>query len=180
LVWKPGDLPIVGEWQPGGPLLPLEFARQSSTGSSAGVLTLVVVPEYSPRVRSLWTLLSIETPEDAREALRRREKVPEGDREKSIAMWKASDSHEPLGPEFGTWARDHDLSAVVWTALPPRFNETTGRMPTVDEAVEYLRRLTGTPRQNAETYIRHAPQQIDTPYRKRFASEFGWKPSGAM
>src|SRR5437763_519276 len=94
LVWNPDDLPMVEPWLPDGPMLPLEFARQSSTGWSAGALTLVLVPRYSPPVRTLWTLLSTESPEDAREALRKRERVQERDREKSIAMWKRSDSHE--------------------------------------------------------------------------------------
>jgi hypothetical protein len=180
LVWKPDDLSTKGEWHPDGPLLPLEFARQSTRGTSAGALTLVVVPGYSPPVRSLWTLLSSETPEDARETLRKRERVPERDREKSIALWRESDSHEPLVQELGAWARDHSLSAVVWTALPPRFNEATGRIPTVDEAVSYLRGLTGDRRQNAETYVRMAPRQIDTPYRQRFVAELGWTATGGV
>ena len=139
-----------------------------------------MVPGHSQRVRSLWTLLSTETPDEAREALHKRERVPERDREKSIAMWKDSDSHESLMPEIGIWARDHGLSAVVWPALPPRFNEDTGRIPTVDEAVSYLRGLTGERRQNAERYVRMAPRQIDTPYRQRFAAELGWVPNGAI
>ena len=180
LVWNPEDLPTLGQWLLDGPLLPLEFVRQSTSGSSSGALTLVVVPEYGPRVRSLWTLLSIGTPEDAREALGRRERVPEGNRNKSIAMWMESDTHEPVVPELGTWARSHGISAVVWTALPPRFNEATGRIPAVDEAVRYLRGLTGEERQNAETYVRMAPRQIDTPYRKRFVAELGWTPNGPI
>lgn len=161
-------------------MLPLEFARQSSKGSSAGALTLVVIPGYSPPVRSLWTLLSTDTPDAARESLRRRERVPKQDREKSIALWNESDAHEPSIPGLSDWARDHKLSAVVWTALPPRFNDETDRIPTLGEAVSYLRGLTGERRQNAESYIRKAPRQITTPYREHFVDEFDWTSIGAI
>lgn len=172
LIWDPGDLPIAGEWQPDGPLLPLEFARISSKGWERERLTLVVVPEYSHRVTSLWITLAVDTPEEARTVLARRE----GTRERLIGLWRA-DAADPAVPEIATWARDRGLTAVVWTALGANFGETQDRSPTVDEAVTYLRGLTGQKRLNAEEYVRKAPEQIDTPYRRRFAAEFGWTPT---
>lgn len=44
MVWKPGDLPIVGEWRPDGPALPVEFSRQSRDGR----MTLVVTDGAKP------------------------------------------------------------------------------------------------------------------------------------
>lgn len=176
LIWHQGSLPIVGDWQPDGPSLALEFARQSTRGMNADALTLVVVPGYVPRVTSLWVRLSVETPEAAREALRVREGVGEPRREVWIGLWRNTDTAAPAIPEIPSWAQQHDVSAVVWTALPPRFSGQDGLAPSADEAVNYLRGLTGEPRETAERYVRKAHPQIDTPYRQRFVAEFGWTP----
>jgi hypothetical protein len=176
LIWHQGNLPIVGDWQPDGPSLPLEFARQSTEGTNADALTLVLVPGPYPLARSLWSYLDVKTPAEAREVLGTREKVPEKYWKKSIALWEESDKNEPANPAVASWARDRGLSAVVWTALPPKFQGENRRMPTLDEAVIYLRGLTGEPRERAERYVRKAPAQIDTPYRQRFVAEFEWAP----
>jgi len=74
LVWDPCGLPVQRKWFEDGPLLPIEFARRSLDGR----LTLVIVPlGKGLMVRSLWTLFTVHTVHDAREALRRREGVPE-------------------------------------------------------------------------------------------------------
>ncbi len=173
LIWDPGTLPIRGEWHDDGPLLPVEFARQSKNGR----LTLVVVPGYSSRVRSLWALLAADDVVEAAEALRQRENVPEANREKHISAWSVGQSAPGECPEMPAWASSHGLTSVVWTALPPKFGDEE-RPPTIDEAVEYLKRLPLAPRQAAERYIRMAPRQEDTPYRRRFEAEFGWTATG--
>jgi hypothetical protein len=87
LVWDPRELPIHGRWFEDGPLLPIEFARQSQDGR----LTLVLVPGYEAKVRSLWTLFSVGTVDDAREALRRRERVLEKNKSQHIHAWSKAD-----------------------------------------------------------------------------------------
>jgi hypothetical protein len=49
-------------------------------------------------------------------------------------------------------------------------------LPTSDEIVAYLGNLPSEKKKRAEEYIRRAPPQIDTPYRRRIEAEFGWTP----
>jgi hypothetical protein len=72
------------------------------------------------------------------------------------------------------WAKLLELDAVIWTNLPPKFNDTDGQVPTIDDAVSYLRNADINTRTKAEEYISKAPKQIDTDYRRRFETEFGW------
>jgi len=134
------------------------------------------VPELKTTVRSLWTLFSVANPGDAREALRRREGVPQNKGETHIAVWSGEQPNEGLPPNISRWAENLGLTAVVWTALPPKYADEEMRIPTADEAVGYLRGLPHEQRRYAEQYIRMAPRQIVTPYRRRFEAEFGWTP----
>ena len=68
LIWDPRNLPIRRYWFDDGPLIPLEFARQSMDDR----ITLVIVPDARP-VRALWTLMDSDSFEDAKERLRLRE-----------------------------------------------------------------------------------------------------------
>jgi hypothetical protein len=126
-------------------------------------------------VRSLWTLFSVDSLVDAREALRRREGVSETNGQTHISAWSGEERADRAGADIAAWARSKRVSSVVWTALPPRFGNEDGRVPTEEEAVHYLRGLRHA-RRAAERYVRMAPRQIDTPYRRRFEAEFGWTP----
>jgi len=170
LVWDPRELPVRGKWFCDGPLLPVEFARQSKDGR----LTLVLVPT-GPDVRTFWALFSVDTVTVAREAVRKRECIPKKNLEKHVAVWSSGDPNDSNPASITSWARSLRLDAVVWTALPPAFN-AEDRAPTEDEAVAYLRGLPHEQRRNAAHYIRMAPRQVDTPYRRRFELEFGWTP----
>ncbi len=96
----------------------MEFARQSSDGR----LTLVIVPP-GPVVRALWAPFSVVTVEAAREALRKREGVPEKNREKDIAVWLTGDENdsEPRPPGNG-------CSKAGRRARLNRFGKKVGRM----------------------------------------------------
>src|SRR6266542_38670 len=172
LIWDARGLPIQARWFEDGPFLPIEFARQSSDGR----LTLVIVPGTSP-VRSLWASFSVETVDEAREALRQREGIPEPHAKTHISDWvPSSGSRNSITAEIGTWAHRMALDAVVWTSLPPKFENRENVVLTVEQAVEYLRGLPHEKWRYAERYVRRAPAQIDTPYRRRVEREFGWTP----
>jgi hypothetical protein len=173
LVWNPGKLPIRGPWFEDGPFLPIEFARQSQDGR----ITLVLIREVPiPLVRSLWSTLSLSDPDEAREALRDREGIPKRNIEKDIGLWR-NDGQPPsneIEERIEVWAKTLKLDVVIWTNLRPKFQGTDGRIPTAKEVVSHLSALDDLKRKIAEHYIRMAPRQIDTAYRRCIEAELHW------
>jgi hypothetical protein len=168
LVWDPRELPIQREWFADGPFVQVEFVRQSDDGR----MTLVLEGS-APPVRSLWAVMDHTEIDAAGEALRKREGMSQG-RAGEIGGWSKGE----ISPEFildlPDWATSRGVEGVVWTGLPSKFNNEERRTPEKKEVVEYLRSLTGWKRDNAERYIRRAPRQIDTPYRRYIEVELGW------
>lgn len=173
LVWDPRGLPIRGAWFEDGPLLPVEFARVSSKDR----VTLVICDvEY--RVRTLWALLEAVDLQTAKRDLASREGINDDDIHKSIGYWdgKAGKSHGAAADDIARWAPTKSLDAVVWTSLEPGLKSKRGTVPSIDEILDHLRKLPHAHGQLAEEYIRKAPIQIDTEYRRRIAKEFAWLP----
>lgn len=63
---------------------------------------------------------------------------------------------------------------LVWTNLPAKFDGRDHEHPTQEQVLEYLSNLSCDKRQKAEKYVRMAPRQIDTPYRRAIEAELGW------
>lgn len=168
LIWDPKELPIQRRWFEDGPLIPVEFARQSSNGS----LTLVIEPSAKP-VRALWALMDDMNLDSATEALRKREGIPKS-AIKKIGRWSVQEEAPSDIPDLPMWVTNKGIDSVVWTALGPKFNGNDDQVPTAEDAVVYLSALSGTARDEAERYVRRAPVQIDTHYRRRFEAVFGW------
>jgi hypothetical protein len=171
LIWDPRELPFRGEWFADGPLLPIEFARQSRDGR----VTLVLL-DQAPVVRSLWTLMSLAELHPAKEALADREGMTGADKTKNVGCWSGDQKSLGLAvQEIADWAGRTGIEAVIWTALPATFGDEYS--PGLDDDVlDYLRPLSHEKRRNAERYIRKAPKQIDTEIRRRIEREFGWLP----
>lgn len=167
LVWDPRELPIRREWFTDGPLASVEFARQSRDGR----MTLVLEPSAAP-IRTLWALMDVTELTIARDALRAREDIPQSKSDR-IGTWSKGQPSPGLILDLPQWAVSRGLEAVVWTALPPMFNQHE-RTPTKEEVIEYLVGLTGAVRDNAERYIRCAPRQIDTTYRRHIEARIHW------
>ena len=179
LIWHPGGLPVRRPWFNDGPLLPIEFARQSDDKR----ITLVIVPDASPevaRVRSLWALMALGDLESAKQALADREarkEVKPNDIPKFVGFWsKAGTSGQGYAGNIGRWVFEKGLDAVVWTALPYGLKKERNRVPAVDEVISRLKALSDEQKKRAEEYIRKAPRQIDTDYRRRIEMELGWSP----
>ena len=165
LIWDPRELPIQSQWFQDGPLVPVEFLRQSQDDRITLVLHESAVP-----VRSLWAVMDFNDMGVARKALCDRE----GTSEKWIDVWQPDMAAPTLIPDMPSWAEKNGLHGVVWTALPPKFAGENGVVPSCDEVIRHLSQLVGTKRDNAERYIRNAPRQVDTPYRRKIEAKLGW------
>jgi len=168
LVWDPKDLPLGGPWLAEGPLVKVEFLRQSNNGR----ITLVVSDVARP-VPSMWTTLQSQSLAEAIEALRKREGIPVRNAGMHIGSWEKGQAGPDNIEHLPEWAERENFDAVVWTALPPKFNQVE-MVPTCIQIIDYLKTLTGESRARAEEYIRKAPRHIDTVYRRRIEAELGW------
>ena len=171
LIWNPESLLIIREWFQDGPILPIEFARQSNDGR----LTLVITENAQP-VRTLWALMATTDLEIAKKSLLVREKINENNLNTFIGCIKADENTtDKTALIIKEWAIKLKLDAVIWTNLPPKFNSINNQEPSLEEAIEYLNSLDINKRTTAEEYIRKTPKQIDTSFRRKFELEFGWK-----
>ena len=169
LIWDHRDLPIGGDWRNDGPDLPVEFARQSKDGR----ITLVVAEDCEP-VPVFWTRLDVSSLNDARIALARREGISSENLGVSVGFWsETSRSRHDDARSIGEWAESVEATAVVWTALKPKFRDMSVK-PSCDEVVAYLSGLTGETQERAEEYVRRTPGQIRTLYRDAIERELGW------
>lgn len=169
LIWRPENLLIRRQWFTDGPLLPIEFVRQSNDGR----LTLVITKKAKP-IRTLWALMATDDLDVAKESLKIREGVPDSKFEKSISsitIKENTDNEVKLCIQ--NWAKALKLDAVIWTSLPAKFHGND-KEPTLAEAVAYLKSLDINKQAAAQEYIRRTPQQIDTEYRREFEKEFDW------
>ena len=175
LLWSPGELPLAGAWSPEGPELGVEFARQAANDR----ITLVVVEGSAP-CRTLWAPLAVDSLAEARRALAARE----GCDERWIGVWPGaagdlSAGHWTPGPAppgylaVAEWAGERGLRGAVWTGLPVGLRGARGVVPSADEVIAFLRRLSGERRERAEEYIRRAPAQTRTPYRRQIERALG-------
>ena len=169
LIWDHRNLPTGGQWRNDGPALPVEFARQSKDGR----MTLVIADKSEP-IPVLWTRLELNRLDDARHALAHREGISFANFDVSVGYWSETlqSTHTQAGP-IGKWAGNVGASAVVWTALKPRFGGES-ITPSCKQVVSHLSELDGNARRRAEEYVRRAPAQISTHYRDAIEQELGW------
>lgn len=170
LVWNPGTLPVPANnsWSLNGPLVRVEFLRQSNDGR----MTLVLHAS-AREVRSLWATLAIQSLDAAKLALAKREET----KVVNVGCWSSGAAlPQPLIPDLDKWAESVGVDAVIWTALPPKFvGIETGEIADADMAIAYLQGLSVEQKALAENYVRKAPTQITTKYRSRIEMELGWK-----
>ncbi len=181
LVYDPRELPC-GDWYSDGPMLPVEFARESGgkKRSDPGErITLVICPGVA-RVRTYWTVLEVSDLWSGRKCLALREYDRASDvwAEDHTGYWEraSGEAHGAEAETIRTWAMGRDLAAVVWTHLDYGFKQSRNAMPDGPAIVQYLRNLDAARKPAAEDYVRCAPAQIDTAYRRLIARELGWEP----
>ena len=199
LIWDLGGLPIeqlsgdlpapawarctqgrggdIGDWQTDGPSVRVEFLRRSGCrvclhDCGRGPLTLVMYEAADP-VPSLWARMTVDTLGAAVQTLATRERLTGQNVEANVGRWSRSGADPPEIPDLEVWASDRDnIDHVIWTALGPKFNGDDP--PSEDDTVDYLGKLSGDHRSRAEAYVRCAPPQIDTAYRRRIVRCLGW------
>jgi hypothetical protein len=167
LLWKPGPLKLKSQWAEEGPWLPIEFCRVGDGGELATALG-----PGARLIRAWCALLSTQDINDAREQLRLREAV-----DPTHPEWIGSVPSGEAGlaaSKIEDWLLDSPYDAVVWTALPPRFDGVEGRVPSANQAVAYLQSLQEAKREHAEDYVRRVPASVDTPVRREIVRVLGW------
>ena len=199
LIWSLRDLPVNcsgcldhhrrnsaerwvsnGPWLLNGPLLPVEFARQSSDGR----ITLVITPKCR-RVQVFSAVMNVPPMEDngieyARCALAVREGIQSKNINLSVGHWSANSKsgHDEVGV-VGNWAEQLGYKGVVWTELKPKFRGKY-EIPTSDQVLEYLcHDLSGDKLEKAKEYVRRTPRSIRTEYRDEIERVLGWTPMEA-
>lgn len=132
LIWQPKELPVSeADWLTDGPVLPVEFARHSGQDR----ITLVLM-RGGPAGPVCWCPFPFTTLGAAASALRKRE----GTKREWLGHWPAVAGTNYLHSDvIGEWARSKGLQGVVWTAIPPKWNDLDGQAPSRDEAIEHPR-----------------------------------------
>lgn len=180
LIWDrdglPVDLPEDHEWYPDGPVLPIEFVRQSNEGH----LTLVIWEGAGKRIKTRWAPLKVGNLEEAILSLREREgRTPKTGiriRTKHVGRWTRGEMGN-ASATIGHWADAMPFDQVIWTALPPKWNGVDEDFPCRAQAVAHLKKLVSEGKEaKAEEYVRKAPEWVRTPYRDAFEQELGWTP----
>ena len=173
-MWDARELPINTDWNKDGPLLPIEYARESADGR----ITLVLA-DVEKRVESLWALMEVGSIDEAKMALAQREGVSDSNIKYSIGFWdKASNCfHGRLALEIGSWANNMNIDGVVWTNLKYGFKSSRDVMPEYPDLLDHFQSLSKDQRSVAEKYVRKTPIQVRTEYRTRLENDFGWIPN---
>lgn len=166
LIWNPESLPITGDWMLGGPVLPVEFSRISGDGR----LTLVIDLVDGIPVETHYANCSEAEISTAINQLR----VREGNTLRkhighvNLTVGSAYQNQSPCHESIVEWGRKHKFDAVIWTALPPNFIDKIYIPYSVNNALAYLGKLSGSTREKALEYIQKAPVGVQTPFRMRF------------
>ena len=179
LIWNPGELPIQQPWFEDGPEVRVEFVRESDDGR----FTLVLHKDANP-VRSLWALMTVDDLAKAVSALAKREGKggkPLSNPDRDIGQWP-KDYTTNLDREcildLDAWATSRSIDHVIWTALSPQFNGRRCHVPSPEEVIQRLLARPECEEDPAEKYVRRAPRQINTEYRRRIEAALGWSPCG--
>lgn len=138
---------------------------------------MVLVPD-GPTVPVLWADMDFANPEEARENLRAREGVLPKNLVHHIGLWPGYAEQFIQFDRIEQWALAKGLHNVLWSALPPRYAEESGRVPTSAEALKHLKSLSGHDLELAKEYVCRAPAQIVTPYRRLMETTLGWRYDG--
>lgn len=160
-------LRIAGVFHPSGPVLPLEFSRISNDGR----LTLVVDPRNGTMCETLYAMSAMPNLDSATQNLAEREGTPL----RHVHFVARGEDHtdDSIHRSISEWRVKNQLSAVIWTGLPPKFSFHHFTEFSTEAAIAYLKSLTGETRKKSLNYIATAPATIQTPLRRMAKEVFG-------
>ena len=165
LIWRPENLPIQNSWFENGPMLPIEFTRISSNDR----VTLIIDKKAKP-IRTLWTLMTKNNLSDCINSLAQREETNSNNIHHISTRDSTDDDVKMIIKE---WLLNNNLDTAIWTALS--FSSKTNNIrPDIQIILKHLDTLDTDKKKKAEEYIRKAPKQIDTDYRREIEAKFGW------
>ena len=166
------ELQVATNFEPNGPLLPIEFCRVSSDGR----LTLVVDETFGAVCTIHSAPSAIQSLDEAIENLRLKEGMPSARQVGFVEAASGSQSdiamqrHPQAITAISAWATSNGYDAAIWTALASNFDEPDkgGEPFSVTAAIRYLETLEsrdGAAFAEALAYIRNAPIEVETPVR---------------
>lgn len=165
LIWDQRELPIDGNWQKGGPVLPIEFSRISSDGR----LTLVIDEKNGVPVKTQYARSGSANLREAIEDLRKREDTLKS----MIGVVSQTINNTTTGFDMiKSWSTEEKWDAVIWTGLPSNFEDKEHVPFTVENGLVYLSGLFGEEKAAARKYIERAPEEVDTPLRRGIGKKF--------
>jgi len=161
-----------GAWELGGPTLPIEFCRVSST--RGGALTLVIEHQFGAACICAFSISIRKNPDDAIGDLRCRE----GTTLANIGYYFADGTRQSSQSEatltaVHTWAHANNIDVVIWTDLKSNFStKSLVKQPfSVANAIAHLQLLPSQAKANAAEYIWRSPALVDTPLRRAVQTE---------
>ena len=180
LVWdpRPDFDSQIGNWASGGPVLPVEFCRISS--SRKGALTLVIEKDLGTEVETFYAISRRRDPQDAVCDLRSREgtilqKI--GFADLSTGEQRSRDAE--VAKIIKDWATQKNIQFVVWTDLESNF-QVKKSTEFCDAALNHLKSLSSDGVREAVKYIVRTPQQINTRLRQWLATVDWFKEQVAL
>lgn len=157
-------------WKFDGPSLKIEFSRISK--SRLGALTLVIDPDNGCTTAVAYCLSRRSEIGQIIEDLRDRE----GRGSRIGHFSKDGDSQfrdRATYDAIAAWAVSKALNGVVWTDLRPNFAKETGKLFSIENALDYLAGLGDEARIKAMEYLQKAPDFVQTPMRKAWDKQIG-------
>jgi hypothetical protein len=167
LVWDRRELCIVDDFEPIGPILPIEFCRVSRDRR----LTLVIDEAVGAHCATYAAQSTFEIFDQARENLRQREGMDHingvgfVDLTSNSQSDRAKQRHPNAVKTIGDWTRAQGFDATIWTTLASNFQDKMGQTFSVESSLRHLEALNEPELLNALRYIRCAPPEVQTPVR---------------
>jgi hypothetical protein len=160
LIWSPRNLKLKGDWQYGGPELPVEFCRITQDGRLVLTVTEEAEPQPTFFAQSAYTDMDKAIANVAQREGCHIHGVCRSDTEK---------------PRFRNWLEEVGFDYALYCSLPVNFQERRQEKLSGSAARRYLDTLDEIAFERAREYIVNAPPEIITPVRQYLLEHYFFK-----